>query len=483
MYAKFHSNWLFNVRKDVLSGVTVALALIPEAIAFSILAGVDPMVGLYASFCIAVTISLVGGRMGMISAATGAMASLMGPIIAKYGIEYLFAASILTGAIQYALGLLKVGKVIHFIPHSVVTGFVNALAILIFMAQLTNFDDAGWPMYAMVAGTLAIVYLFPLLTRAVPSALVAIVFMTALSMALHLDLRTVGDMGEIKQALPFFHLPDIELSLHALWSILPYSLALAVVGMTESLMTATIVDEMTETKSDKNKEIRGQGIANVVAGLFGGMAGCAMIGQTVINVKSGGRSRLSTFVAGAFLLVLILALGDVVKQIPMAALVGVMFMVSIGTFDWKSLATLARIPRGDALVMTVTVVIVVATSNLAIGVVTGVVLSALRFGWKSARIQAHASVGPGGVKTYRITGQMFFGTMMRFADLFDYKGDPERVVIDFGATPIWDHSAATAIAKAVAKYEQLGKQAVIAGLNDESRALIDRSGLAVPSGH
>ncbi|CAM4030749.1 SulP family inorganic anion transporter [Cohnella lubricantis] len=483
MYAKLKNAWFFNVRKDILSGMTVALALIPEAIAFSILAGVDPMVGLYASFCIAVTISLVGGRMGMISAATGAMASLMGPIIAKYGIEYLFAASILTGILQYVMGLLKFGKLFTFIPHSVVTGFVNALAILIFMAQLTNFEGANWIMYLMVAGTLAVIYLFPLLTKAVPSALVAIIIMTALSMLLHLDLRTVGDMGEIKQALPFFHLPDIELSLHAVWTILPFSLALAVVGITESMMTASLVDELTETKSDKNKEIRGQGIANVVSGLFGGMAGCAMIGQTMINVKSGGRSRLSTFVSGVFLLFLILVLGDVVKQIPMAALVGVMFMVSIGTFDWNSLRTLVKVPRGDAFVMIVTVVLVVITSDLAIGVVTGVVLSALLYGWKSARVHAHASVSEGGVKTYRITGQMFFGTMTRFADLFDYKGDPDRVVIDFSATHLWDHSAVTAIAKAVAKYEQNGKRATIAGLNEESQALVDRSGLAVPAGH
>ena len=330
IYSKWKDSWFFNIRKDILSGITVALALIPEAIAFSILAGVDPMVGLYASFIIAIVISFTGGRMGMISAATGAMASLMGPLVAKYGIEYLFAASILTGVIQYVMGVLKFGKFITFIPNSVIVGFVNALAIIIFMAQLTNFNGASWQMYAMVAGTLAIIYLLPLITKAIPSALVAIIVMTILSMNLHLDLRTVGDMGEITQTLPFFHIPDLTLSLQAIGYIFPISLALAVVGMTESLMTATIVDEMTETKSDKNKEVRGQGIANIVSGFFGGMAGCAMIGQTVINVKSGGRSRLSTFVSGVFLLFLIMVLGNVVKQIPMAALVGVMFMVSVG---------------------------------------------------------------------------------------------------------------------------------------------------------
>lgn len=477
---RIKSGWGFNVRKDVLSGITVALALIPEAISFSILAGVDPMVGLYASFCIAVTISIVGGRMGMISAATGAMASLMGPIIAKHGIEYLFAATILTGIIQYVMGVLKFGKFITFIPHSVVTGFVNALAIIIFMAQLTNFNGASWQLYLMVAGTLAIIYLLPLVTKAVPSALVAIIVMTAISMSFHLDLRTVGDMGQITQALPFFHIPDIQLSLQAIWSILPFSLALAIVGITESLMTATIVDEMTETKSDKNKEVRGQGIANVVSGFFGGMAGCAMIGQTVINVKSGGRSRLSTFISGVFLLFLIIVLGDVVKQIPMAALVGVMFMVSIGTFDWGSVRTLAKIPRSDALVMVVTVVIVVVTSNLAIGVVSGVALSALIFGWRSAQIKAQITIGENDAKIYHISGQLFFGTMTYFVDLFDFKNDPEIIVIDFSSSHVWDHSAVTAVEKVTQKYQQIGKKVTITGLNDESQRLVEQAGLASP---
>lgn len=481
-FDKMKASWLFNTRRDVLSGMTVAIALIPEAIAFSILAGVDPMVGLYASFCIALTISIVGGRPGMISAATGAMASLMGPLVSKYGIEYLFAASILTGVIQFIMGVLKFGRFFTFIPQSVVTGFVNALAIIIFMAQLTNFEGATWMMYLMVAGTLAIIYLLPLLTKAVPSALIAIIVMTAISISMHLDLRTVGDMGAITQQMPFFHLPDMTLTLHAFGFILPYSLALAVVGITESLMTATIVDSMTDTTSNKHKEVRGQGIANVVSGLFGGMAGCAMIGQTVINVKSGGRSRLSTMVAGVFLLFLILVLGDVVKQIPMAALVGVMFMVSIGTFDWKSVITIGRIPRSDALVMVVTVAIVVATSNLAIGVISGVVLSALIFGWRSARIQAHTSGNKSGTITYTITGQLFFGTMSAFADLFDYKNDPTAVTLDFSQSHVWDHSGVTAISKVIAKYERMNKTVTIIGLNEESKQLIAQIGLAT-SGH
>jgi SulP family sulfate permease len=476
-FPKLKKAWFSNVRKDILSGITVSLALIPEAIAFSLLAGVDPMVGLYASFLIAVTISIVGGRMGMISAATGAMASLMGPLIVSHGIEYLFAATILTGLIQMVMGVLKFGRFITFVPHSVITGFVNALAIIIFMAQLPSFSGAGWEMYAMVAVTLAIVYLLPLLTKAVPSALVAIIVMTVLSVVFHLDIRTVGDMGDIRQALPFFHLPDVPLSVDMLWVILPYSLALAVVGITESLLTATIVDEMTESRSDKNKEVRGQGLANMITGFFGGMAGCAMIGQTVINVKSGGRTRLSTFTAGIFLLILILTLAPLVQQIPMGALVGVMFMVSFSTFDWHSLRTIHRIPRSDAAVMMITVAVVVATSDLAIGVMTGVVLSALIFGWKSAKIRAAVTAGPDGVKRYRITGQLFFGTMAYFAELFDYRDDPSRVVIDFSGSHVWDHSAVTAISKAVARYRQLDKEVTITGLNEESRALLEQAGL------
>ncbi|NHN32369.1 SulP family inorganic anion transporter [Paenibacillus agricola] len=471
-----------NVRNDVLSGITVALALIPEAIAFSIMAGVDPMVGLYASFTIAVTISIVGGRPGMISAATGAMASLMGPLIVKYGLDYLFAATVLTGLIQWILGVFKVGRFITFVPHSVIIGFVNALAIIIFMAQLPNFVGESWPMYAMVAGTLAIIYLLPLLTKVVPSALIAIVVMTVLAIALKIDVRTVGDMGEIKQALPLFHIPDISWSWKTLLILLPFSLALAIVGMTESLLTATIVDEMTETGSDKNREVRGQGIANVITGFFGGMAGCAMIGQTVINIKSGGRTRLSTLISGVFLLFLILVLGDIVKQIPMAALVGVMFMVSIGTFDWGAVRTLGQIPRSDAVVMVLTVAIVVATSNLAIGVVSGVVLSALNFGWRMARLRCEVVEEDSGLETskqYVIAGPLFFGTMTYFIELFKHHTDPDHIVIDLQASHIWDHSAITAITKVTQKYAALGKRVTITGLNPESRRMIDQLGLPV----
>ncbi|MFC0211753.1 SulP family inorganic anion transporter [Paenibacillus chartarius] len=472
-----------NVRRDVLSGLTVAFALIPEAIAFSIMAGVDPMVGLYASFLIAFVISIVGGRPGMISAATGAMASLMGPLVASHGIEYLFAASILTGVLQFLMGVLKFGRFITFVPHSVIVGFVNALAIIIFMAQLPNFQGESWPMYALLAGTLVIIYGLPRLTKAVPSALVAIIVMTVVSVLTGAGVRTVGDMGAIQSSLPLFHLPKVPLSLDMLLTILPISLALAIVGMTESLLTATIVDEMTETKSDKNREVRGQGIANIVSGLFGGMAGCAMIGQTVINVKSGGRTRLSTLVAGVFLMLLILVLAPVVKIIPMAALVGVMFMVSFGTFDWSSLRTLHRIPRSDAIVMVLTVVVVVATSDLAIGVICGVVLSALDFGWKMARLRVSSQHASDDHKVYKVGGQLFFGTMSHFVELFDYQADPGRVTIDLSGSHVWDQSAVTAIGKTVQKYEALGKRVALVGLNAESQSLLDRCGLAVTSPH
>jgi SulP family sulfate permease len=477
------NTWFGNIRMDVLAGMTVAFALIPEAIAFSIIAGVDPMVGLYASFCIAVIISIVGGRPGMISAATGAMALLMVTLVAKHGLEYLLAATILTGIIQILLGVLKMGRLITFIPHSVIIGFVNALAILIFMAQIPHFFGESWVMYALVAATLLIIYVLPRFTKAVPSALVAIIIITAVVIFSGIKVSTVGDMGALPTTLPFFHLPEIILSLETLLIILPYSITLAIVGILESLLTATIVDEMTESKSDKNKEIRGQGIANTITGFFGGMAGCAMIGQSVINVKSGGRGRLSSMVAGVFLLFLILVLGDMVRQIPMAALVGVMIMVSIGTFDWQSLRELRRVPVTDSFVMISTVAIVVYTHDLAKGVIAGVILSAVIFGWKMAKIKAIASTESDGIKKYQVRGQLFFGTMSYFIDLFDHRQDPDHIIIDFGSSHVWDHSAVNAIAKVVFKYQQLGKKVTIIGLNEESKILVERIGLSAPSAH
>lgn len=476
-------DWFSNVRGDVLSGMTVALALIPEAIAFSIIAGVDPMVGLYASFCIAVVIAFAGGRPGMISAATGAMALVMVTLVKDHGLEYLLAATVLTGILQFLMGVCKIGKLITFVPHPVMLGFVNALAILIFMAQLPHFAGASWMMYAMVIGTLALIYILPRFTKALPAALVAIIVMTVISILGGLDLRTVGDMGQITRSLPLFHLPQIPVNLETLMIILPYSFTLALVGILESLLTASLIDEMTDTRSNKNREVKGQGLANIVTGFFGGMAGCAMIGQSVINVKSGGRGRLSTFVAGSFLLFLIMVLGDVVQQIPMAALVGVMIMVSVGTFNWQSLRDLRKVPFSDSLVMVTTVAIVVATHDLAKGVIAGVIMSALIFGWKMARLKAVTSFTTDGVKVYAISGQLFFGTMTHFVNEFDYQADPEEIVIDFCHSHVWDHSAVTGIAKVVHKYQQLGKEVRVEGLNEESKWLVDRIGISAPSGH
>lgn len=481
--SQLHKSWFSNTRMDILSGVTVALALIPEAISFSIIAGVDPMVGLYASFCIAIIISFVGGRSGMISAATGAMALLMVSLVKDHGVEYLFAATVLAGILQYLMGVLTLGRFITFVPHSVMTGFVNALAILIFLAQLTHFVGQSWIMYALVGLTLVIIYILPRFTKAVPSALVAIIVVSIITIGLGLKVNTVGDMGIITNALPVFHLPQVLFTLDTLMIILPYSISLAIVGILESLLTATIVDEMTDTPSDKNKEIRGQGFANVVTGFFGGMAGCAMIGQTVINVKSGGRTRLSTFVAGAFLLFLIIVLGNVVKQIPMAALVGVMIMVSIGTFDWNSIRNIRKIPFGDAFVMIVTVAIVVVTHDLSKGVMAGVLLSALIFAWKMAKIRTIGSIQQNGSKNYVVTGPLFFGTTSYFMDQFNFIEDPEIITIDFSHSHIWDQSAVNAISKLINKYQQLNKIVKITGLNEESTMIIEKIGLASPSGH
>lgn len=479
---KLNRGWFSDPRSDILSGMTVAVALIPEAIAFSILAGVSPMVGLYASVCIAIVTAIAGGRPGMISAATGAMALLVGSLVLEHGVEYLFAATVLTGLIQIGMGMLKLGRFITFLPQPVMTGFVNALAILIFIAQLTHFKGQGWIMYGLVVLTLIIIYTVPRLTKAVPSALVAIIVVSILSISLHLDVKTVGDMGTITSALPVFHFPQAPLTLETLLIILPYSLSLAVVGLLESLMTATLIDEITETDSDKNREAKGQGLANVVTGLFGGMAGCAMIGQSMVNMKSGGRTRLSTFVSGLFLLFLILVLGDVVKQIPMAALVAVMMMVSVSTFEWGSLKALTRVPLSDALVMIVTVVTVVATDNLSIGVLFGVLLSAVTFAYKIASIRVTVQKAEASV-TYEVSGQLFFGTTSQFLQHFGYDDGPDDIILDFSRSHVWDQSAVHVIGKIMAKYAELGKKVKITGLNEDSSRLIQRIGLSLPGGH
>ncbi|MEH7123271.1 SulP family inorganic anion transporter [Bacillus sp. JJ1773] len=472
--------WFGNIRGDILSGIVVALALIPEAIAFSIIAGVDPMVGLYASFCIAVTIAIFGGRPGMISAATGAMALLMVTLVADHGLQYLFAATILTGVFQILFGVLKLARFMKFIPRSVMIGFVNALAILIFMAQLEQFVGANWVMYAMVAGALAIIYLFPRMTKAVPSPLVAIIVITIIAIMTKSDVRTVGDMGALSSSLPAFLIPDVPFNFETLKIIFPYSIGLAIVGLIETLLTATIVDDMTDTASDKNRESRGQGIANIVAGLFGGMAGCAMIGQSVINVKSGGRGRLSALVAGMFLMFLILVLGKVVVQIPMAALVGVMIMVSIGTFDWSSIKGMAKMPVTDSIVMVTTVVTVVFTHNLSIGVFAGIILSAIFFVAKISKVYVTSKV-VGDKKVYAVKGQVFFASVNELLSYIDFSSNDQNVEIDFSEAHVWDDSAVAAIDKIVIKLRENGASVRLVGLNAPSSHLIDR--LAVHQKH
>ena len=479
--ATLRREWFGNVRADLLAGVVVALALIPEAIAFSIIAGVDPKVGLYASFVIAVTTSFVGGRPGMISAATGAMALLMITLVRDHGLEYLFAATILTGVIQFAFGAFKLGRAMKFVPKAVMVGFVNALAILIFMAQLPQFAGQGWMMYAFVAAGLAIIYGLPRITTAVPSPLVAIVVLTGVSLTLAggYGLNTVGDMGALPTAMPAFSLPAVSLlSWETLSIIFPVSFALALVGLIESLLTAQIVDERTDTDSDKNREARGQGIANVVSGMFGGMAGCAMIGQSVINVSSGGRGRLSTFSAGVFLLFFILVLSDWLVLIPMGALVAVMVMVSIGTFDWSSIPAMAKAPKSETFVMLVTVAAVVITHDLSIGVLAGVVLSALFF---ARQVADHAFMEleethdhEGRTHTYAVTGSLFFVTVQGFLNTFDFQEDVDRVVLDLSRAHVWDGSAVDAIDRAALRYRARGVEFDVVGLNEASQSLFDR---------
>lgn len=469
-------NWLGNVRNEILAGMVVALALIPEAIAFSIIAGVDPKVGLYASFCIAIVIAFIGGRSGMISAATGAMALVMVLLVKEHGLEYLLAATILTGILQIIAGFFRLGSLMRFVSRSVVTGFVNALAILIFMAQLPEFKGAGVQMYGMVALGLAIIYIFPRFTKAVPSPLVSIIAITGISIYFGMDLRTVGDMGELPSTLPIFLMPDIPLHLDTLRIIFPYSLTLMAVGLLESLMTATIVDDLTDTSSNKNRECVGQGIANIVSGFFGGMAGCAMIGQSVINIKSGGRGRLSTLFAGLFLLFLLLVLGDWVSQIPMAALVAVMIMVSIGTFSWSSFKNLRTHPKTSSLVMVITVIVVVITHDLAKGVFVGVLTSALFFARRVSRllkIESHLSEDKE-ERIYKVYGQVFFASAGVFSDSFDFKEVVQKITIDVSGAHFWDLSAVGALDKVVMKIRREGTIVNLLGMNKASATIVDR---------
>ena len=481
MLKNIRLDWLGNIRGDLLAGTVVALALIPEAIAFSIIAGVDPKVGLYASFCIAVVTAIVGGRPGMISAATGAMALLMVTLVKAHGLEYLLAATLLTGVLQIIAGYLKLGSLMRFVSRSVVTGFVNALAILIFMAQLPELTDVTWQVYAMTLAGLGIIYLFPyipMIGRTIPSPLICIVVMTAVAMFAGLDIRTVGDMGQLPDTLPVFLWPEVPLNLQTLLIILPYAVGLAVVGLLESMMTATIVDDLTDTASDKNRECKGQGIANIGAGLMGGMAGCAMIGQSIINVKSGGRGRLSCFTAGVLLLIMVVFLDEWIKQIPMAALVAVMIMVSIGTFSWSSVKDIKKNPLSSTIVMVATVIVVVATHNLAIGVLVGVLLATLFFANKIGRFMlVKADQADEDVRQYRVVGQVFFASAEQFIQSFDFKEAVGKVIIDLTQAHFWDITAVSSLDKVVIKFRREGAEVEIIGMTEATATIVDKFGV------
>lgn len=479
-FQSIRREWLSNLRGDVLAGLVVAMALIPEAIAFSQIAGVDPKVGLYASFCIAVVIAFAGGRPGMISAATGAMALLMITLVRDHGLEYLLAATVLTGLLQIGAGYLRLADLMRFVSRSVVTGFVNALAILIFLAQLPELINVPVLVYPMVVAGLVVIYGLPRLTRVVPSPLVAIVLLTAVTVLAGVDVPTVGDKGELPDALPVFLLPDIPWNLATLMIILPVSLTLMTVGLLESFLTAQIVDDLTDTPSNKHREAKGQGLANIVSGFFGGMAGCAMIGQSVINVKSGGRGRMSSLLAGVFLLLMVVFLGDWVGKIPMAALVAVMIMVAIGTFSWRSIANLRVHPVTSSVVMFGTVVVTVATHDLAKGVLTGVLLSALGFARKVGQVIVVGKQlsDDGLTRTYTVTGQVFFASADRFLSEFDFREVVETVRIDVSAAHFWDLSAVGALDRVILKFRREGVTIELVGMDEASRTLVDRLGVA-----
>ncbi|WP_206341937.1 SulP family inorganic anion transporter [Streptomyces ureilyticus] len=460
-------------RTEVLAGLVVALALIPEAISFSIIAGVDPAVGLFASFTMAVTIAIVGGRPAMISAATGAVALVIAPLNREHGFGYLVAAVILAGVFQIVLGALGVAKLMRFVPRSVMVGFVNSLAILIFMAQVPEMTDVPWPVYPLIAAGLALMVFFPKVTTVIPAPLVSIAILTVITIAAGIAVPTVGDKGDLPSSLPVPGLPDVPFTLDTLTTIAPYALAMALVGLMESLMTAKLVDDITDTHSSKTRESLGQGVANIVTGFFGGMGGCAMIGQTMINVRvSGARTRLSTFLAGAFLMVLCIVFGPVVSDIPMAALVAVMVMVSAATFDWHSIApkTLRRMPAGEITVMVITVACVVATHNLAIGVVVGSITAMVIFAKRVAHLAEVTAVTDPDESTvvYRVTGELFFASSNDLVGQFNYATDPDQVVIDLSAAHIWDASSVAALDAIETKYAQRGKTVEISGLNEPS---------------
>jgi SulP family sulfate permease len=462
-------------RVEVLAGLVVGLALIPEAISFSVIAGVDPKVGLFAACTMAMTIAFVGGRPAMISASTGAVALVVAPVARQHGLGYLIATVILAGVFQIVLGSLGAAKLMRFVPRSVMVGFVNALGILLFTAQIPNLHDVPWPVYPLVVAGLAMMVFFPRLTKAVPAPLVSIVILTVITVAAGIAVPTVGDKGKLPSSLPVPGLPDVPFNIHTLTIIAPYALAMALVGLMESLMTAKLVDDITDTHSNKTRESIGQGIANIVTGIFGGMGGCAMIGQTMINVKNGARTRLSTFLAGFFLLILCIALGPVVSDIPMAALVAVMVLVSVGTFDWHSIkpATLKRMPVGETVVMAITVAVVVATSNLSISVVVGTITAMVIFARRVAHlVNVTAVTDPDGNSVvYAVTGELFFASSNDLVTQFDYADDPDKIVIDLTDAHVWDASSVAALDAITTKYAARGKTAEIIGLNQDSATM------------
>jgi SulP family sulfate permease len=474
--AHYRLEWFSNIRGDVLAGIVVALALIPEAIGFSIIAGVDPKVGLFASVAIACVSAFVGGRPAMISAATASTAVLMGSLVREHGLQYLFAATFLMGVLQIVAGFLKLGRLMRFVSRSVMTGFVNSLAILIFIAQLPQLTNVPIVTYGIVAVSLAIIYLFPYLTKAVPSPLVAIAVVTVGCLLFGIHIHTVADLGELPTSLPFFAIPQVPWDWETLKIIFPYSIALAAVGLLESLLTAQIVDDMTDTPSNKSQECIGQGTSNIVSGFFGGMGGCAMIGQSVINVTSGGRGRLSTFIAGAFLLVLLLVLDDVLRVVPMAALVAVMIMVSIGTFSWRSILELRTNPKASSFVMLATVATVLATQDLSKGVIVGVILSGVFFAGKVAKLFQVTSImsDDGTEKVYLVEGQIFFASTEAFLSAFDFYEPVKKVTLDLTRAHLWDITSVGAVDKVVMKYRRAGVEVTAVGLNEASASMVDR---------
>jgi len=466
------------LKTEVLAGLVVALALIPEAISFSIIAGVDPRVGLFASFTMAVSISILGGRPAMISAATGSVALVIAPLAHQYGLQYLIATVILAGVLQIILGLLGVAKLMRFVPRSVMVGFVNALAILIFIAQLPQLHHVSWLVYPMVLAGLAIIYGLPRLTKVVPSPLISIIVLTALAMIIHLQVPTVADQGALPTNLPTLGLPDVPFTFATLKIIAPYAIGMALVGLLESMMTAKQVDDITDTHSNKTREALGQGGANIITGFFGGMGGCAMIGQTMINVRSGARTRLSTFLAGVFLLILVVSLGGIVGKIPMAALVGVMVMVSISTFDWHSITpkTLKRMPKSETAVMLVTVAVTVATDNLSFGVVAGVLVALTLFARRVAHlVDLTSTLSPdGATRTYVVTGELFFASSNDLYGQFDYNDPAQNVVIDLAGAHLWDASTTATLDAVTNKFQRHGRSIEVIGLDEHSTARHER---------